>query len=219
MGQTSASFPFGFVQLAPWSKAGYGAAGVRMGQTATYGYVPNDSMPNTFDAIALDLTDHGSPYGDVHIRDKTTVGQRLAAAGLSVAYGVDTYWQGPIGSAASKVDNEIHITFKNPGPNGLEVRNGTVGFELGNAGPEGASHGNSTGWFRAEATLLSDTHTVSLKFLNSSEVTDVQYVRYIWSHDDVKGDPLTSFPCEYKQCGIYAKGLDFPAGPFILKID
>ena len=37
-------------------------------------------MPNTFTAIALDLTDNTSPYGSVHIRDKTTVGERTAAS-------------------------------------------------------------------------------------------------------------------------------------------
>ena len=38
-------------------------------------------------AVAIDLTDHTSPYGSVHIRDKASVAERLAYAGIAVAYG------------------------------------------------------------------------------------------------------------------------------------
>ena len=72
-----------------------------------YGVVPNAKMPNVFDAIAIDLTDRTSPFGSVHIRDKTTVGARLAAAGTAVAYGDATaYWQGPVVSSVQKNDPE-----------------------------------------------------------------------------------------------------------------
>ena len=37
-------------------------------------------------AIAFDLTDYNGPFGSVHIRDKTTVGKRLALGGISQAY-------------------------------------------------------------------------------------------------------------------------------------
>ena len=36
---------------------------LRWQQTANYGVVPNDKMPNTFMAVAMDLPDFHSPFG------------------------------------------------------------------------------------------------------------------------------------------------------------
>eukprot|EP00041_Stephanoeca_diplocostata_P033498 m.1108937 g.1108937 ORF g.1108937 m.1108937 type:complete len:474 (+) comp24352_c0_seq33:177-1598(+) len=85
-GNTDATFPFGYVQLAAW-KSDIHPAGIRWAQSGGYPAVPNKAMPNVFDAIAFDLLDLTSPFGSVHIRDKTTVGNRLAAGGLALAYG------------------------------------------------------------------------------------------------------------------------------------
>lgn len=100
-------------------------------------------MPNVFDAIAVDLTDYTSPYGSVHIRDKTSVGERLAAAGMATVYKqASTYWQGPTATSAVASDfaseagvgsfsspspmSSIVITFGNTGAAGLSV-NRTAG--------------------------------------------------------------------------------------------
>ena len=53
-------------------------------------------MPNTFMSIAVDLGDAQSPFDDIHPRYKQQVAQRLANAGLAVAYGYDYYWTGPV---------------------------------------------------------------------------------------------------------------------------
>ncbi|KAH3886133.1 hypothetical protein DPMN_010134, partial [Dreissena polymorpha] len=62
---TDATFPFGFVQLAPF-EADYsvssGFPDIRWHQTADYGYVPNHRLRNVFMAVAMDLPDFLSPY-------------------------------------------------------------------------------------------------------------------------------------------------------------
>jgi hypothetical protein len=79
-------------------------------------------MPNTFQAIGFDLTDYHGPYGSVHIRDKTTVGLRLAAAAMGTVYGAGTYWQGPTVSSATIGSGQVTIHFDNTGQQGLELK-------------------------------------------------------------------------------------------------
>ncbi|XP_077863406.1 sialate O-acetylesterase-like, partial [Saccoglossus kowalevskii] len=88
-GATDKLFPFGFVQISTnndtaWIVDGYPA--IRWHQTADYGYVPNEKMPNVFMAVAMDLPDPTSPYGPVHPRYKQDVGYRLALAAKAIAY-------------------------------------------------------------------------------------------------------------------------------------
>lgn len=47
-------------------------------------------------AVAMDLGNPNAPYGSVHPTDKKDVGIRLSLAGLSVAYGVNVYYTGPL---------------------------------------------------------------------------------------------------------------------------
>lgn len=56
----------------------------------------------------------------MHIRDKTTVGERLAAAGIKAAYGgTETYVQGPtVGAVTLKSPGVIQIEFDNIGAKG-----------------------------------------------------------------------------------------------------
>ena len=91
-------------------------------------------MPNVFTAVAIDLTDRMSPFGSVHIRDKISVAQRLAAGGIAVAYNDSAvYWQGPVVSGAIvRQDGDaknIVVTFDNVGSSGLEIHN-TSGMEI-----------------------------------------------------------------------------------------
>ena len=87
---TSESAPFGFVML---STIKYGTNGttyprLRWHQTADYGYVPNKKMLNTFMATAVDTYDEETA---IHPRYKKIVGERLAYAGLNVAYGLKEF--------------------------------------------------------------------------------------------------------------------------------
>jgi hypothetical protein len=68
-------------------------------------YLPNDLMPNTFMATTIDLGDALSPFGSVHCRYKTEVGERLAQAALKHAYVAYNYLP-PAPASAQNVGRE-----------------------------------------------------------------------------------------------------------------
>ena len=119
--------------LTPPSSPNNAPAGIRWAQTAGYGVVPNAKMPNVFQSISLDLTDFTSPYGSVHIRDKKSVGARLAAGAIATAYrSSSTYSQGPVAtgvkcSTLSRI--ACTVSFGNTGKSGITLKNQT-GFEM-----------------------------------------------------------------------------------------
>ena len=87
---TAPDAPFGFVQLAPWRPdtldAGFPV--IRWHLTADYGYVPNERLQNVFMASPLDTYDDREGFpGGIHPGFKQIVGERLAVAGMFVAYG------------------------------------------------------------------------------------------------------------------------------------
>ena len=57
---------------------------------------PWTALPATAMTVGLDLYDQGSPCGNVHIRNKTAVGERMARAALSVTYGREVKFTGPV---------------------------------------------------------------------------------------------------------------------------
>ena len=229
LGTTSADFPFGFVNLAPWTNANNAPAGIRWAQTAGYGHVPNPKMPNTFQAIAFDLTDYHGPYGSVHIRDKTTVGERLAAAGIATAYGeTSQYWQGPTVVSAMVSGGEITVTFNNTGASGLEVthaqskinsstwetctpsRSQSKSLQQPSIDPcalLASKDGNGTGWKPATVSgSTASTVTVASADTLSATAGAGVLVRYGWA----------AVPFDYKKAGLYAKAEGLPAGPFVV---
>eukprot|EP01084_Bolivina_argentea_P115747 205780_1 len=106
---TSITFPFGSVQISVWGDTSnvtcgtssawnecIGAAQVRWAQTGNMGYLPNKELPNVFMAVATDLGDPKSPFGDIHPRYKQQMAKRLSNAALNLVYGYsDIYWLGP----------------------------------------------------------------------------------------------------------------------------
>lgn len=220
LGETSATFYFGFVQLAPWIEPSLGPSNIRWAQSAGYGVVPNPKMPKVFNAVAIDLTDRSSPYGSVHIRDKLTVAQRLSAGGIAVAYGDQSrYWQGPVVQSAvvDRSRGTAIVTFDNVGKSGLMVRN-TTGWEVCRLDPTNPGHNcslerassNSSStevggdWF-VVSVVTSTRDTITLKVLDDSNEKAQRYVvRYAWQ----------SLPFEYKQGGVYV--MDFPMPPFVV---
>ena len=243
LGETSKSFYFGYVQIAPWIAAGYGPSNIRWAQSAGYGYVPNHKMPNVFNAIAIDLTDRTSPYGSVHIRDKYTVAQRLSAGGISIAYNdTDIYWQGPyvkdVQVVLNKKDDKddeddeddeddkdehknIIITFDNVG-DGLDVRNTTTNeFEmciLDVINP-GANCSLVEEMSKNNSISLGDWFVVNIE--NSTKNT-ITLIRSSGKETQPGQRQMIryawkSLPFEYKQAGVYANNL--PMAPFVKVIE
>lgn len=87
---TSDTFPFGFMQISTWD-AGMKEPNcpvIRWHQTADHGYVPNNDLKNVFMGVAIDTYDKES---GIHPRNKQLPSQRLAWAGLNIAYGMTRY--------------------------------------------------------------------------------------------------------------------------------
>ena len=80
-GDTEEMFPFGFVQLAPFTNQREHLAWpeLRWKQTANFGYVPNDVMQNVFMAAAMD------DDIDLHPKNKRLPSSRLDGNGGSAA--------------------------------------------------------------------------------------------------------------------------------------
>ena len=110
---TAPDAPFGFVQLASWrpDNMDAGFPVIRWHLTADYGYVPNDRLQNVFMASPLDTYDDKDGYpGGIHPRYKQIVGERLAIAGMDVAYGTPLIPlpYGPIPSSVGLSANSAH---------------------------------------------------------------------------------------------------------------
>ena len=107
-------------------------AQLRWDQTAQKGYAPNVQLQNTFMAVAMDLGNPSSPYTSIHPTDKSNVGYRLALSGLSLVYGKERYFTGPLVSKIKKItvksNNFLKINYKYVDEN-IEIRNKT-GFEV-----------------------------------------------------------------------------------------
>ena len=103
------NFPFIVHQLSAYS----GSAGVPAVRWSQYGAAngPN-RLPNVAVTIGTDLSDPTSPCGNVHIRNKTAVGQRMARAARALAYSESVAYRGPVVERASiDAANTIRISF------------------------------------------------------------------------------------------------------------
>ncbi|CAH1801235.1 unnamed protein product [Owenia fusiformis] len=208
-GGTPGDFPFGFVQLAPWRNqlVQTGFPDVRWSQTANIGYVPNNNMPRTFMAVAIDTPDYNSPWGSIHPRYKRPLAERLLYGGLNVAYGdASVRHQGPFptnftldGSTSS-----IIITYDN---GQTQLQFGTSGpFEVCCSTSDGATCGDAgTSW---EAAIVSEENAssgVTITFSCLPTMQSVVGVRYAWQES----------PCELNNCSVYSVENNLPAPPFI----
>jgi len=111
MSNTSPDAPFGFVML---STIKYGSGGttyprLRLHQTADYGVAPNEAMPATFMATAVDTYDEEN---GIHPRWKQVVGERLYYAGLAIVYGVEGFpVNGPIAAQLTEDDKTFILEY------------------------------------------------------------------------------------------------------------
>lgn len=126
-GFSGGEFPFYAVQLASFQQTHekpYDSNWARMRWTQAK---MADSVPHYDFATALDVGEHG----DIHPKDKKTVGERLAKLALAHDYGFnDLEFSGPRAKAGSIVDNEVVLYFTHA--EGLATTDGepVKGFQL-----------------------------------------------------------------------------------------
>ncbi len=151
------TFPFYFVQIAPWS--GYGGAAsavLRESQLLTLSTLKNTGMVVTTD-IAPDLS-------NIHPPDKQDVGKRLSLLALHDTYGRSGFLpSGPLYQSASFAGGKATVSFKYA----IGMHGTLEGFEVA---------GSDKVWHPAHAAVEGDKVVVS-----SPDVKKPVAVRYGWS--------------------------------------
>ncbi len=156
-------FPFYIVSLAnfmardPNPGDDYWAE-LREAQAMTAATVPNSGL-----AVAIDVGE----AGDVHPKDKKTVGERLAANALAKEYGRKVEFSGPVLKAAKREGPGFRLSFDHA--SGLNAKGNLEGFAIAGADRK---------WHWAIAAI--DGRTV---VVNSPEVAEPIAVRYAWGHN------------------------------------
>jgi len=174
-------FPFYFVQLANWQpvkdQPGESEwAELREAQTMTL------KEPQTGMAVIIDIGD----AKDIHPRNKTDVGHRLALWALANTYGQKIEYSGPIFNSVAVEGDKIRVKFKHTA-GGLKTSDGGA--------PKGfAIAGEDHKFVWAEAKIDGDSIV-----LWSKDVAKPVAVRYAWADNPV--------------CNLFNK-IDLPASPF-----
>lgn len=103
--------PFFFVQIAAYAPGGMTWPAQQIAQTAAL------RLPNVGMASAIDLGDPTSPDGDIHPRDKQSVGNRLMLSIVDIVYGSDVVSVGPVPdnmSVTYGTNQNVTVTFTFP---------------------------------------------------------------------------------------------------------
>lgn len=162
-------------------------------------------------AVAIDLGDPGSPFGDIHPRYKQQVGARLARAALDVAFGVETYWTGPIFGSATLTTGPhggkqaaVKVLFTEIGPQGIEVRYPTGDFELYDS--------VSGAWLPAKVIANGPESVTLIPLVKVGTKFTLTQIRYDWAQA----------PCRVEtgiyNCAVYSIEHNLPAPPFMADI-
>jgi sialate O-acetylesterase len=154
-------FPFAWVQLPNFTRAGEGWMIVREQMMNALSSIPNSGM-----AITLDIGD----AKNIHPTNKQEVGRRLAQWALGSVYQKDVPdTSGPLIDTATVKGGEIVCAFTHA--KGLTAKGDLTGFEI--AGADGQ-------WQPAEAKIEGETVIVS-----SKAVPEPKHVRYAWKDNPV----------------------------------
>ncbi|MBM3860343.1 MAG: sialate O-acetylesterase [Verrucomicrobia bacterium] len=174
-------FPFLFVQLANYMKreteptqSDGGWPGLREAQAMTL------KLPNTGMAVTIDIGE----ADDIHPRNKADVGNRLALAGLKIAYDKDIVFSGPTYHSMKVEGDKVRLQFQNTG-SGLATVERLTGFAIAGAD-------RTFAW--AKATIDGNSVVVW-----SDAVKNPVAVRYAWANNP--------------ECNLYNKE-GIPASPF-----
>jgi sialate O-acetylesterase len=122
------------------------------------------SNPNTAMTVNIDLGE----WNDIHPDNKKDVGERMALAGLKLAYNEDIVYSGPLYKSYEIKDHKVIISFSNIG-NGLISNDGEALSEFAIAGEDKA-------FVWANAKIEGDTVIVW-----SDTIENPKYVRYAWA--------------------------------------
>ena len=168
--------PFLFVQLAD-----YKASPADLWPTVRDAQRRTLSLANTGMAVTIDV---GNPE-NIHPADKQSVGQRLALAARSIAYGEQVEFSGPLFRQAGTDGHAMRVWFDHA--QGLTTKGGGA--------PEGFEIAGADRRYQSAAAKVDGVSVV----VSSPEVTEPKYVRYGW-----KDVPVVNL---YNSVGL-------PASPF-----
>lgn len=122
------------------------------------------SIPNTAMTVNIDLGE----WNDIHPENKKDVGERMALAGLKLAYNQDMVYSGPLYKGYEIKENKVIISFNHVG-SGLISNDGEALSEFAIAGED-----KKFVW--AQAKIESDK-----VFVWSDDIENPKYVRYAWA--------------------------------------
>ena len=154
--------PFGFVQLAPYSRYGKGNRLPLLWEAQ----VASLKIPGTGMVVITDLVDN---VGDIHPQNKKDVGDRLAHWAMATVYGKkDLVYSGPLYKSMKVEGSKVRLSFAHTG-GGLQARDGKAltNFEI--AGEDGK-------FVPAEATIDGKNVVVQAKGVDKPT-----QVRFGWS--------------------------------------
>lgn len=122
------------------------------------------SVPNTAMTVNIDLGE----WNDIHPDNKKDVGERMALAGLKLAYNEDIVYSGPLYKDYKIKENKVIISFTHIG-SGLIINDGEELSEFAIAGED-----KQFVW--AKAKIEGDKIIVW-----SDDIANPKYVRYAWA--------------------------------------
>jgi sialate O-acetylesterase len=124
------------------------------------------SVSNTAMAVTIDIGE----WNDIHPENKKDVGERMALAGLKLAYNEAIVYSGPLFKDFKIVGEKVIISFSNIG-SGLASKDGEELSEFAIAGED-----KNFVW--AKAIIEGDKVVVW-----NETVTNPKYVRYAWANN------------------------------------
>jgi sialate O-acetylesterase len=115
-------FPFGFVQIAPFSYAdAWGSNPACCAELWEAQLMTLKSVPNTGMVVTVDISDveyihpKNNDYRGIHPTNKQDVGRRLALWALAKTYGRDLVYSGPIYKSMTIDGNKVRLQFDHVG--------------------------------------------------------------------------------------------------------
>ena len=124
--------PFYYAEIAPWiygdGETGTSSAYLREAQFKAQSIIPNSGMISTNDLVEK------YEGRNIHPKNKTDVGKRLAYMALSQTYGMKNIaFRGPEYKSMEIKDGKIHLSFSHA-DEGFNRMSGAEGFEIAGSG-------------------------------------------------------------------------------------